>query len=246
MLDLKLAIRSPRSAAFEQHVVDISSPGHHLYGRHLTQSEVNEFMQPKQHVIQLIQNWISSAGAATSTIKIQGQRVALLVTVAEAEQLLNTKFFHFHRNKRNIIRTLQYSVPSNLKEDIQMIQPTTYFGTLKPHFSSISGESRAIQPPPSGGVDMNYCSVNIIPQCLQELYGMGKMSTTAPVQGNSLGISGYLDQYARFKDWVLFSYNFAQDVYGHNFSVTLMNNGQNSQSLNYSQDSKEANLDVSK
>ncbi|EEP75414.1 hypothetical protein UREG_00260 [Uncinocarpus reesii 1704] len=81
----------------------------------------------------------------------------------------------------------------------------------------------------------------IPPNCLRELYGLGNV-TAKPGSRNKITVSGYLDQYAQYRDLSLFLRKYAPQAAGANFSVSLVNGGQNTQ--NSTHDSREANLDI--
>ena len=58
--------------------------------------------------------------------------LSLNVTVAKAEALLNTSYLLF-RNKtsgKTLIRCMNYSLPLELHDNVDTIQPTTYFGNV--------------------------------------------------------------------------------------------------------------------
>ncbi|KAF3023299.1 vesicle formation at the endoplasmic reticulum [Penicillium rubens] len=85
------------------------------------------------------------------------------------------------------------------------------------------------------------CDVTITPDCLRDLYKIDN-TTTRPDWRNRLGISGFLEQYARHDDFNEFLRRYAQSHTDANFSVVSINGGQDGQ--HSMSDSVEANLDV--
>ncbi|EKV19223.1 Tripeptidyl-peptidase sed3 [Penicillium digitatum] len=152
--------------------------------------------------------------------------------------MLKTEFFTFHQHDRQnlVIRTLGYSVPRNLHPHIQLIQPTTRFGSLIPQRRSAFKPKTAT----SGQLTAS-CGTTIIPDCLRDLYGIDN-TTTRPEWRNRLGISGFLEQYARHTDFDEFLRQYAQSHTDANFSIVSINGGQDYQ--HSMSDSIEANLDV--
>jgi tripeptidyl-peptidase-1 len=81
----------------------------------------------------------------------------------------------------------------------------------------------------------------VTPQCLAELYNFKNFNAS---QGDDafIGVSGFLEQYARYDDWSQFANTFAPDLADTKFCFASVNGGRNDQ--NSSLSSVEANLDV--
>lgn len=110
-----------------------------------------------------------------------------------------------------------------------MIQPTTRFDTMVNQPYSISRSAykdpgqladtnhqplqpRAVLDP--GNFDpVNYdpvvCNESIVPSCLRGLYGLGNINATLEKGGYSLGLAGFLDNYARMADFQEFREKYA-------------------------------------
>ena len=115
-----------------------------------------------------------------------------------------------------LIRTTHYSLPEHLHTHIELVQPTTYFGRPKAmrttfHFGDIGivlpelvnititiGNPGTSNPP----VPTN-CSQVITVDCLLQLYNVGSYKPTETSK-NSIGITGYLGEYANEEDLQLF------------------------------------------
>ncbi|KAJ6085714.1 hypothetical protein N7499_005343 [Penicillium canescens] len=204
----------------------------------MTREEVNEFLRPHPSVLDRVLAWLKSENVPASFIEEEGNWIKFTVPIVQAEQMMKTQFFYFHQyaQKNTAIRTLGYSVPSNIHPYVQLIQPTTRFSNL----GSLK-MSRLIQPKVASPEDLAAgCRSVITPACIRDLYGIGNM-TTRPSRQNILGISGYLDQYARYRDFDHFMAHYAAEN-TNNFTVVSIHDGQNDQ--NSSLDSTEASLDV--
>jgi tripeptidyl-peptidase I len=226
--------------------MNISTPGNSLYGQHLSQHAVNMFLQPQPLVQEEIMGILHAFGIQRDSIGHKRQWITFTTSVTTAEQFLDTKFHYYHKaNGASIIRTLKYSVPQEIYEHVQLIQPTTCFGVVKPQVRHIVGESEAVNPANIfTGYDARRCNRTITPDCLRGLYQLGN-STNVPASsnGNSLGVSGFLEEWASYQDLSLFTSNFAPYASEKNFSVVSVNGGKNQQ-FNPTQESREANLDV--
>ena len=93
------------------------------------------------------------------------------------------RFYYYTNsvNKERRVRTLQYSVPANIQQYVQMIQPTIRFGQLQPKRSTSlkmgSGVDLAEAKPyfkkHQSGLNATFCNTTITPACLRELYKIG-------------------------------------------------------------------------
>ena len=223
----------------------MSTPGHQTYGKHMKAHEMRDFLQPPTDVSSSILEWLEAEHVPRENIEDDGDWISFIVPIAHAESMLNTHFYYFHHkeSKTTRIRTLQYSVPSALHSSIDMIQPTTKFGNFRPHRSSIVDSSSVSVPSNYSTVyDASFCNTTVTPACLRGLYGLDNF-TAQENNGNSLGISGYLWELARYSDLSLFENKFAPYATADNFTVVSINGGTTDQ-YNFTGDAAEANLDA--
>lgn len=238
LMKFRLALTQSNAAEFEQKVIDLSTPGHQSYGQHMKRDEVKEFLRPSPAVSDQIMAWLSSESVPSEMIASDGNWISFTVPVSQAEQILRTKFYYYYNQAQNTtaLRTLGYSVPKAVCQHVQLIQPTTRFGNLGSHKSTL------LQPKVAGPEEMAAgCDKTITPDCLRDLYGIDN-TTSSPDWRNRLGISGFLDQYARYEDFDHFLRHYSPHQTSSNFSVVSINGGKNDQKSLL--DSVEANLDV--
>ncbi|OJJ48643.1 hypothetical protein ASPZODRAFT_150833 [Penicilliopsis zonata CBS 506.65] len=235
----RLAAQHGRAAEFEQKVTDLSSPGHESYGHHMKRDDVRDFLQPATETLENILGWLDTEHVPENSIQTDGYWITFSVPVSQAEQIFNTQFYYFHNmdSDATLVRTLQYSVPDNVYVDVQMIQPTTRFGNF--------GAQRtlpAIKAVAATFQDLTAnCSSAITPDCLRQLYGLYD-AKGKPDPQNRLGISGFLEQYARFGDFEQFLAKYSPNITDANFTVVSINGGLNEQKSGL--ESTEASLDV--
>ena len=110
-----------------------------------------------------------------------------------------------------IVRTTSYSLPKHLHAHVELIQPTTMFGTFKKLKSTIHSvsEADASSPAPSAsqhiedpvtGVTVDAsCNTTITVTCLKEIYNAVGYTASSNV-GNSIAITGYLEENANRAD----------------------------------------------
>lgn len=229
---------------FEKGLIEIATPGHHLYGKHMTRDQVNSYLLPPPQASTALANWLQNSGISYEQIRNDGHWITFTATVAQAEAILDTQYFYWTNGGRMQMRTLSYSVPDDLRPYISMIQPTTRFGQARPQFTSVLGQGQVLFPNSSSAYNTSDCNSFVTPACLRSLYQLGNFSAD-PHDGNLIGISGFLEEYAQYADWTQFAATFdpVSSSSGRNFSVELINGGLNLQHDSM-HDAREANLDI--
>lgn len=239
LIKFRIAVNSPNLAAFEQTVIELSTPGHPSYGQHMSREQVRQLLRPSPDVSNQILSWLISENISPDSIELDGDWVAFQAIVSQAERMLKTKFSSWKHKDSNktVVRTLEYSVPSEIYDHIRLIQPTTRFGD----FNSLHSFKNEPQPVPTSVDLFAGCGMAVTPTCLRDLYGLDN-TTATPDPRNRLGIAGFLEQYARHSDFFHFMQVYAPDQTDANFTVVSINGGQNDE--NSSKNSVEASLDL--
>ena len=229
---------------FEKRLIDIASPGHSTYGKHMTRDQVNSYLLPPSQASTALASWLQNSGISYEQIRNDGHWITFTATVAQAEAMLDTQYFYWTNGGRMQIRTLSYSVPDDLRPYISMIQPTTRFGQARPQLTSIIGQGEILYPNSSIPYNTSDCNSFVTPACLRSLYQLGNFNAV-PDDGNRMGISGFLEEYVQYEDWTEFAAVFDPMTWssGRNFSVELISSGLNLQHDSV-HDSREANLDI--
>ena len=125
----------------------------------------------------------------------------------------HSQTYHVWQNNRSgdfIVRTTSYSLPQNLHEHIEVIQPTTMFAQFKGlkstiHWSDADQTTTNLKDGPAivdattGTVVDASCNTEITLNCLRQIYNAVNYTPSAHV-GNSVGITGYLEQFANIQD----------------------------------------------
>lgn len=209
----------------------------------MDRAQVKRYLLPPIDITRSIISWLKSSGIPPYQIRNNGHWITLTATVAQAESVLGAQYFYWYNGGRQIIRTLEYSVRDDLQDYISMIQPTTRFGEARPQFHSISRQGNLLWPN-STAYNATHCNDVVVPSCLRNLYQLQNFTAVSD-DGNLLGISGFLEQYAQYDDWYQFAarYDTSSLSSGRNFSVEYINGGLNTQHERRL-DSGEANLDV--
>ena len=145
-----------------------------------------------------------------------GDWISLSITVGELERMLGTKYHVYKHSatETTLIRTISYSLPTILHDHVTVVTPSTYFSLPKPQRQTSFVQSigayafgainEAIDIVTNGGVEPGQsqvsptCSKQITPSCLNALYNVSY--TPVSTSNNSLGVLGYLDEFASHSD----------------------------------------------
>lgn len=234
-----LALHQEKASEFEQRVIDLSTPGHPEYGHHMEREYIKDFVRPSDQAIDPVLSWLASKDVPSETLDLHGNWITFTVPLYQAEALLETHFHNFYNKATGatVIRTLEYSVPEDVYPFVQLVQPTTRFGRLVSQ-----AEMPQFKPTAATFEELSAdCSSTITPDCLRELYGVYD-TEAEPDPRNRLGVSGFLDQYARYGDFHSFMQLYAPNRTDTNFTVVSINGGLNLQDS--SRASSEASLDI--
>lgn len=219
----------------EAKLLAVSTPGNAEYGNHLDIDEANALFAPSADASAAVTSWLTSAGA--HNVVSDGSTVTFATTIENANSILNATFQTYTSNGVSKVRTTQYSVPDDVAEHIELISPTTYFG--KTVANAPTKIAKRATPPTKVSVDAS-CSTSITPKCIKELYSVGDY-TPSVSSGSRIGFGSFLNQSALYAD--VFQYESYFGIPAQNFSVTLINGGNNDQD-EYTAQISEANLDV--
>lgn len=236
--------------------MDISSPSSPRYGQHLKRHELKDLIKPRAESSDAVLSWLEQSGIEARDIHNDGEWINFYAPVKRAEEMMGTSFKTYQSSVRRDVlkvRSLSYSVPKEVRSHIDMIHPITRFGQLHAERNHVLTQGAAI----SAAAPVNAsCNTAITPECLANLYNFAdyKVKPNAEV---TIGVNGFLDQYARYADFQQFAQQYAPYAVGSNFSYTLVAGtcvrlfytlalivlgGVNDQ--NSTSDSVEANLDI--
>lgn len=243
--------------------IQIATPGHELYGKHLSQAEIDQMIAPKDESKSLVLDWLSQSGLADkSSVSSRGNAVIVTASVSEIEQLLAAEYNAYseyiqvyacviYRNKivdsyhvRSRAPRLQNIANSETGE--QIVRTLEY--SLP---ESLDGHVRMVQPTNFFGFRSFLstddeveaaAAVAITPAELSTLYNFAS-STDAQSNGR-MGIAGFLEQWPSKSDLSTFMNRFAIfDNADETYTCALINGGTCPASPGSSV-GVEANLDV--
>ncbi|KAL3474295.1 peptidase S8/S53 domain-containing protein [Aspergillus californicus] len=250
-LRLRIALKQHNVDGFEQALLDMSTPGNTNYGQHFDSYEtMKSLLLPSAESTSAVRTWLSASGITSYTE--DADWINLRTTVQQANALLDATFLWYASEGQDesdsdsrILRTLHYTLPSEVSAHINMIQPTTRFGqthsnraTMRYKPALLDTES-LIEAVHAGSLD--HCNDAITPNCLADLYNTEGYIAYAS-SGSKVAFASFLEEYARYDDLADFQRRYAPLSIGQNFTVVSINGGLNDQSS--TSDSGEANLDL--
>ncbi|KAF8952094.1 family S53 protease-like protein [Flammula alnicola] len=250
VLNLRIALTQNDMVGLEKALYAVSTPGSALYGQHLTKEEVEAFVAPAPESFTLVQEWLAVNDINAKTISPAGDWLKFSITTSKANTLLNADFTTFTHSQtgKQLTRTLSYSVPAALKGHVDLVHPTITFDNPFIHLPIVSTPKDVVTASSKsesiieGRVVPASCRTIVTPSCLQALYGIP--TTRATQSSNTLGVSGFIDQFANQADLTLFLKSKRPDLNGTatTFSLQTLDGGSNPQ--NPIEAGIEANLDI--
>ncbi|KAF2153139.1 subtilisin-like protein [Myriangium duriaei CBS 260.36] len=249
-LDLSISLQGQSIDQLDSKLADVSTPGSANYGKYLSQAEVAALLAPSKDSVSAVTSWLSNAGIKSS-VSADGTSIDFSATVEKANSLLSAKFANYKDSTgAQKTRTLEYSLPDNLLQHVDIITPTTFFGR-----TSVTGQRSAVQkrsPRPlyarqeTPAQINSTCNLNNVtgyvtfgPECLRLVYNVTYEPSVS--SGSRIAFGSFLNQSAQYADLAQYEQTFG--IPAQNFSVVLINNGKNVQNAT-STDDGEANLDV--
>lgn len=202
--------------------MEVSSPSHPRYGQHLKRDELKDLIKPRADSTASVLTWLHQSGIEARDIQNDGEWINFLAPVKRAERMMGTTFKTYQSQARPTLkrtRSLGYSVPLEVRSHIDMIQPTTRFGEIRPEFSQVLTQETT----PFSALAVNTtCNTRITPDCLADLYNF-KDYNVSDKANVKIGVSGFLEQYARFNDLDNFIQRFSPNLAGKTFEVQSIN-----------------------
>lgn len=221
-LQISLLTRQENPDLFERTLMEVSTPSHPRYGQHLKREELKNLIKPRVESTNAVLDWLQSSGVASRDIRNDGEWITFYAPVKRAEEMMGTTFKTYQSEIRPTIkkvRSLSYSVPKEVRSHIDMIQPTTRFGQIRPARSNVLTQEAV---PFSAAAINATCNYAITPACLADLYKFADYKVD-PKADITIGVNGFLEQYARYADFAQFAKSYAPYAVGSNFSFTSVN-----------------------
>lgn len=198
VFQLHIGVKQGNFPGLEKRLLEISDPLHHEYGAHLSAKQVNAFIAPSNETITKVHSWLETHGIGPKQLQYSPARDWISIpniTVSVVESLLKTKYHVYRREGQDVVRSEEWSLPSDVHGIIDLIKPTnSFFGirtrrnleqnSRKSHVGTSDESAKDIPDglaildgidvanPPLDLTPAQACNITAVtPLCLRVLYG---------------------------------------------------------------------------
>jgi tripeptidyl-peptidase-1 len=234
--------------------IPVSDPDHLRYGQHLSEVDVKKLVQPADHSLALVHEWLADHGIETGDLSYSAAKdwIKVSLPVDRIESLLDTKYSVYrHEDGTETVRTSEWSLPVHLHEHIDTIQPTNSFFRTAP--KAVTLEVNKFGGSYSKDVtyhqDPNVTAIctprGVTPLCMRTLYETIDYIPQSAGK-NKMALANYLGETNNRSDTSLFLKKFrpeAQEA-AYSFKFDVINNGSTSQAVVKTRIDIEGDLDV--
>ncbi|KAK2050469.1 Pro-kumamolisin [Colletotrichum somersetense] len=243
-ITLQVGMKLQNIDKLEPMLRDISDPDSGNYGKYLTAAQINDMFKPAEASVAAVQTWLAKENVTDVSYTDGGRFVNFATNIATANRMLGASFAYYDVQGTMKLRTKEYSVPDAMAEHIELVTPTTYFGTTRSNPAITNAVVPLTSAPlvrrqaPGPGAATN-CSKVFTPACFELAYNFGAYQAD-PKAGSRIAFASFLNQSARQEDLTGFLNRF--QLPKQNFTSVLINGGLDHQDPNG--DVGEADLDA--
>ncbi|KAI1366909.1 peptidase S8/S53 domain-containing protein [Xylaria arbuscula] len=213
IIELRFNLAKKNVAQFQELALNIATPGHAQYGKHLTLEQIDAIVAPKSESKDLLFQWLGDHSLVDgATMNSRGNVVKVNATISQAEALLRASYNSYTNAKTGAkaSRTLSVHVPEALVGHIDVIQPTTFFG-LEPLKPKTPSDKTSI------------ALAQTVPSDLAQIYGFGDVRN---LTSGLMGTAGFQGETASMYDLSIFmKYWAVQDNADHGFECVSVLGG---------------------
>ncbi|KAF9816777.1 hypothetical protein IEO21_03857 [Rhodonia placenta] len=250
VLNLRLALVQNNVSGLVDELYSVSDPSSANYGQYLSKEEVEALVAPSLDSVTAVNSWLSLNGLDATIASPAGDWLAVQVPVSKANEILSANYSVFTHVGTGLqtVRTLAYSIPTDLVGHLDLVHPTVSFpdpyGSTHPVAFSRPVSDIDLSNTTSSCANLS----SITPACIQSLYKIP--STAATNNSNRLAVTGYVGEWANEADLQasrrscpMFLERYRPDMNSSTmFMLETVDNGSNNQTLAYA--GGEANLDI--
>lgn len=128
LIKLQIGLKQGNQGVIEQHLLQVSDPKHARYGQHLSTEQVHGIITPSDETLDSVGSWLLENGITSFSYSPAKDWISMPMTVGQVEDLLQTEYYVFvHNDGTMVVRAPEWSLPVNLHEHVDVVQPTTSF-----------------------------------------------------------------------------------------------------------------------
>ena len=239
-ITLRIALVRSGMDSLEARLAELGDPSHPDFRQWLNQSQLNAYLSPSPESKRAVSDWLVSSGIPASSVVSRsptGDSLSVVTTVSTARSLLGDASFntYVHRDTgEHIVRTEAYWLPSSVHSHVDLVHPSTNFGSGVMPNSGPSLNRGWVQPvvdngddaaqrkgqpaPQLDGANARGSGVSIASQSSVPKDCILTYTTRACIQSlyhtpnntihapgkSSLAIASYLEEYANVRDYIAY------------------------------------------
>ncbi|KAH9162473.1 peptidase S8/S53 domain-containing protein [Lactarius sanguifluus] len=230
-IDLHIALRPQRENAVIDALHEVTEPGHPRYRAYLTKEQVADLVAPRPETLELVYSWLEHRGIFSSSI-----------SMTHGGNTLTLKGVHVERGE-TIVRTVGYSLPVALHQDVLTVAPTTSFVSPCTQWQTprnrSDGAVMSTSKEPATMLSSRAKVNRITPSFLRWLYDTEAYTPNTRGE-NVLGVLGFLGNYPSQADLTAFMQKFRFEAGDATYTVVLVNGG----GYDPTHPHQEANVDI--
>ncbi|KAJ3992371.1 Pro-kumamolisin, activation domain-containing protein [Lentinula boryana] len=203
LINLKIALTANSMPGLEQRFWDVSTPGNALYSQHLSFEETKAFASPAPETVSAVTAWLNENGINNfTTTGAFDDWLSLTIPISTVNSLFDAEYQIYIEigGPTQLIRTLAYFLPVDLQQHINLIYPSTDF------VRNIQGPKLRTSVVPGSSYN------NTANARAQEIPFSCKTSINAMQASNTLGVSGFIEQYPQMADLKRFLTDLRPDI----------------------------------
>ena len=191
ILPMKIGLAQSNLDKAEEYLLEISHPDSPKFGQHWSAKQIAETFAPSQETVDSVMYWLQTSGIAPERIS-RSQSLGWLhfdATVAEAEQLLKTKYhvYTHEASGKPHVACSEYHVPAHISPHVDFITPTVHFDTRMP--MAQDEYAKKVKRVPTSTAAAGH------PVQTKAALGVGSPSSgSLPKKGADIDIKGILDE----------------------------------------------------
>ncbi|KAK6440992.1 hypothetical protein LTR95_002775 [Oleoguttula sp. CCFEE 5521] len=256
-INLQIGLKQSNEGTVERHLMEVSDPAHARYGNHLTAAEIADIIRPADDTISMVHAWLREHGIENLDVAPAKDWISIVVPIEKAEQLLQTSYSKYkHVNGDTVNRAPEWSLPLQLHEHIDVVQPTTSFmsprAQFKPWGPKIEGPPQSLTwwehtgkhqygPKPVQGTNLTaqiaaVCNASFVtPDCIRTAYQTINYTVQA-ANKNSIAVNNYLNETQRRDDAKQFLQLYRPEAVAgaDDFKIVIIDGAENYQGPNIS------------
>ncbi|KAH9913288.1 family S53 protease [Fomitopsis serialis] len=227
VLTLRLALVQSDYDGLIDALYDVSTPSSAHYGEYLSKEEASAYMAPTNKSTSAVNAWLNENGLQATVLSAAGDWLSVQLPVSTANDLLEADFSVFTHavTGKQAVRTLTYSIPTDLADHLALVHPTVSFPNPNGYMPITNFSSSGLTPE----ADTGPCDINsITPACLQWLYGIP--TTPATNKENRLAVTGYVEEWPSVADLSAFLADYRPDIdSATSWTLVTLDNGSDPQ-----------------